>query len=376
MKSACRQLIFIFIILISLLIGCSTPSTVIDEEETVDEEAPAEESGPVAETPSVGSSPDIIAFVPDPAERYVGGFVQGLSEEAEQVDFEIRIVENGFDQAQQDRQVEGVLDDGVIPRLWIWWPAESSAALDSLQALADTGAPVLQINQLPNNDAAELVVGYVGPDDALRAYNAGELLVEARDAWVEAGKQLDDTVNVIAVTYPRSYGGYPLSINAFKEGIAGSGLTLTGEEDEGFGAQNGYISAARLIDDYGESGIDMIYGMDDAILQGAIKALEDNGYTVGLPEDGDAVDVIAVGTVCNGDRDLLDDGVQYATTLQAPLLEGQLAIQAASNYLRDGDIPTEQFTPNPKVRHNEWEDFTLEGFDDNTYTMDELCTWN
>ena len=84
----------------------------------------------------------------------------------------------------------------------------------------------------------------------------------------------------------------------------------------------------------------------------------------------------SVGTVCNGDRQLLEEQRQYGTTLQAPLLEGQLAIQKADEYLTNGSLENFlNFTPNPKVRYNEWQDFTLEGFDGNTYEMDSLCTW-
>ncbi|MEL6270931.1 MAG: hypothetical protein AAFR22_14070, partial [Chloroflexota bacterium] len=114
-------------------------------------------------------------------------------------------------------------------------------------------------------------------------------------------------------------------------------------------------------------------GMDDAILQGAIQALEEQGLTVGVDADAD---VIAVGTVCNGDRQLFEEGRQYGTTLQAPLLEGQLAIQVADEYLTNGEVENFlNFTPNPSVLYNEWEDFSLEGFDGETYAMNELCTW-
>ena len=45
--------------------------------------------------------------------------------------------------------------------------------------------------------------------------------------------------------YPHSYGGYDLSINAFKEAIAGSDLKIIGDVDEGFGQANGYKGAAK-----------------------------------------------------------------------------------------------------------------------------------
>ena len=55
-----------------------------------------------------------------------------------------------------------------------------------------------------------------------------------------------DGYNVIALSYPHSYGGYGLSINAFKQAIAGTDLNLIGDIGEGFGQANGYKGALLL----------------------------------------------------------------------------------------------------------------------------------
>jgi len=310
---------------------------------------------------------DLIAFTPGRAERYVNGLITGLQQEAASACYRITILESDFDQALQDQQVQQQIAIGATPDLWIWWPAEGAAGLGSLRDLAATDIPVLQINQLPTEDAEPFVIGYAGPDDALRARNAGEMMVEIMQ---ERGIE---NANVIAVTYPVAYGGYPLSINAFNEAIDGSGLSLLDESNEGFGSQNGFNGASALLAQLQDEEFSFIYGMDDAILQGAIQALEEAGLTVGVGPDAD---VIAVGTVCNGDRQLLEEERQYGTTLQAPLLEGQLAIQVADEYLENGELENFlNFTPNPAVRFDEWRDFELEGFDGQIYSMDELCTW-
>ena len=310
---------------------------------------------------------ELIAFTPARSERYVNGLITGLQNEAANACYDITILENEFNQAEQDQQVQQQLAIGTSPDMWIWWPAEGAAGLGSLRDLASTDIPVLQINQLPTEEAEPFVIGYAGPDDALRAANAGEMM-----AAVAEELELE-SANAIAVTYPVAYGGYPLSIEAFLGAIEDSGIELVAESNEGFGSQNGYNGAAALIAQLQDEEIDFIYGMDDAILQGAIQALEEAGFTVGVDE---TADIIAVGTVCNGDRQLFEEGRQYGTTLQAPLLEGQLAIQVADEFLTSGEIEDFlNFTPNPAVLYNEWEDFTLEGFDGDEYTMNELCTW-
>jgi len=211
----------------------------------------------------------------------------------------------------------------------------------------------------------EIEVYYAGPDDALRARNAGLMMVEAARAKEASGGK---GFNVVAVTYPQSYGGYGLSINAFKEAIAGSGLNIIGEVDEGFGQANGYKGAAKMIAKLKDQGIHFVYGMDDAILTGAIKAFEEANYRMGE-------DVIAVGTVCNGDRQLIEEGKQYGTTLQSPLHEGQLAIKLVEEYLKNGKLRNYiNFTPNPAVTKSTMETTALKGYDGKAYTIEELCS--
>ncbi len=314
---------------------------------------------------------ELIAFTPARSERYVQGLIRGLREQAIQAGYAITILENEFDQAQQDEQVREQIDSEAHPNMWIWWPVDSSAAMDSLKALHATGIPILQINQLPTEEAKKFVAAYAGPDDTLRARNAALMMVEAQQAALTEGKTLSGQGgHAIAVTYPTNYGGYSLCMQAFKEGIADSGIQVIREANAGFGQEDGYTRTAALIPQIRDQGIDFVYGMDDALLRGAIKALEEAGFTVGQ-------DVIAVGTVGNGDKRLLTNGKQYGTTLQAPLLEGQLAVQVADEYLTNGKVQNFlNFTPNPAIRHTEIQGFTLKGYDGVTYTIDELAAWD
>jgi ribose transport system substrate-binding protein len=333
-------------------------------------DAVAEAGADDAAAESDGDRPLIIAFTGDRSERYQAGLGVGLEEEAANAGYDIRVLEHGFEQSTMDELVQQELATGAEPDLWVWYPAEGDAALASLRDVAATGVPMIQINQLPSEAAEEFIQAYAGPDDALRARNAGEILV---DALEQTGA---DSGNVVAVSYPSSYGGYGLSIDAFNEAIEGSGLELIGESTEGFGSQNGFTGMQNIISQVGAENIDFVYGMDDAILQGAIQALEEAGLTVGVP-GGEGVDVIAAGTVCNGDRQLFEEGRQYGTTLQSPQAEGQLAIQVASELLESGSVAEYfNFTPNPPVLYDELDDFELELPDGEMYAMDDLCTWS
>ena len=307
----------------------------------------------------------IISFNGPAGEAYIGRFIKGIKETAALKGFDIKVFENQFNQAEQDQQVQQVLAAGQLPDVFIWWPSDATAGLGSLRALARTGVPVLKINQLPNEQDKQYIFGYAGPDDRLRARNAGYMMREAAARKMAEG---GEGFNVIVLSYPHSYGGYGLSINAFKDAIAGSPLTIIGDIGEGFGQANGYKGAAKLIAAHRDAGVHFVYGMDDAILTGGIGALEEAGYAMGE-------DVIAVGTVCNGDKQLIEEGKQFGTTLQSPLHEGQLAIKMVEEYLETGALANYiNFTPNPAVTLDNLETVALRGYDGNLYGIDELCS--
>ena len=211
-------------------------------------------------------------------EAYIGRFIKGVKATAAQNGYDIEVYENQFNQAEQDQQVQQVLAAGKKPDVFLWWPSDATAGLGSLRALYKTGVPVLKINQLPNEQDKKYIFGYAGPDDRLRAENAGKMMVEAAKAKKAAGGK---GFNVIVLAYPHSYGGYNLSIDAFKDAIKGSDLKIIGDVGEGFGPANGYKGAANLIAKVKNQGIDFVYGMDDAILTGGIRALEEAGYKMG-----------------------------------------------------------------------------------------------
>ena len=307
----------------------------------------------------------IISFNGPAGEAYIGKFIKGIKNTAELKGFDIKVYENQFNQAEQDQQVQQVLAAGQLPDVFIWWPSDAVAGLGSLRALAKTGIPVLKINQLPNEQDKQYIFGYAGPDDRLRARNAGYMMREAAAAKKASGGA---GFNVLVLSYPHSYGGYGLSINAFNEAIAGSDLKIIGDVDEGFGQANGYKGAAKMIAALQGQSIDFVYGMDDAILTGGIKALEEAGMVMGE-------DVIAVGTVCNGDKQLIEEGKQFGTTLQSPLHEGQLAIKMVEEYLNTGKLANYiNFTPNPSVTKDTIETTALRGYDGKLYTIEELCS--
>jgi len=224
---------------------------------------------------------------------------------------------------------------GELPNAFIWFPTDDVSGLEALQLLAETGVPVLKVNQLPNEFDKEYIIGFAGPDFSLRGRSAGYMMREAAASKKENG-------------------GF-----GFNVAVSGTDLKIISDAEVGFGRLNGYEGTLELIGAMGDQSIDFVFGMDDSILTGALKAFEDAGKIIGQ-------DVIAIGAVCNGSRSLLDEGKQYGTTLQSPLHEGQLAIKLIDEYLTQGALEKFiNYTPNPPISVENIETSALQGYEKN-----------
>jgi ABC-type sugar transport system substrate-binding protein len=334
---------------------------------TGDDAGASTESAP--ETSGGGS---IVAFIPTTTNTYIAEWARGAEERASELGYELTIIENNFDQAEQDTQVQqqlGAADPSLAA--YIWWPSDNEAGVASLQALYDSGVPVLQTNQLPFPGSEQFVIGYAGVDDTFNGEVAAGLVVEARDWMVDNGATLhSDGGNAIIVGF---VAGYQAGIDRSAAAIPileDAGIVVLGEVETGFDPQTGYDGTKQLIAAHRDEGIDLVYAHNSALAEGVIQALEEEGYTPGE-------DVMVVGGTCHGNLEYLEDGREFATGLQAARLEGVFSIDTLDEFLTSGSLAEfGNFIPNPPVHspvyteENEIETVTLEGF-----TVEELCVY-
>lgn len=302
--------------------------------------------------PVEGAVADIVAIAPDRSTAYPNGLHNGLWLSAKRLNLTLEVRDVGnFDPALSAKVLQEAIDSPEQPKVYCIWPVDFPSRY-LLKKLWEThGVPIIQMNQLPGKDSQwewDHLLGYAGPDDALRARNAGLMLLEA---FPEPTK-----TQVVALGYPETYGGYHLSIAAFADSLDGSNVKLIERLPLDWGTQTAYEAVLNLMERYTPAGsssssstgdlpkLHAIYAMDDSILMGAYQALLDLGLEPGK-------DVILVGTVCNGARELLESGAQYGTTVQGPVLEGKLAIGLAHEYLTTGKLQENiHFTPNRKYK--------------------------
>ena len=322
--------------------------------------------------PEASGGGSIVAFIPTTTNTYIAEWARGAEERAAELGYELTIIENNFDQAEEDTQVQqqlGAADPSLAA--YIWWPSDNEAGVASLQALYDSGVPVIQTNQLPFPGSEQFIVGYAGVNDTLNGEVAAGLVVEARDWMVDNGATLhSDGGNAIIVGFPAGYqAGIDRSAAAIPI-LEDAGIVVLGEVEVGFDPQTGYDGTKQLIAAHRDEGIDLVYAHNSALAEGVIQALEEEGYTPGE-------DVMVVGGTCHGNLEYLEDGREFATGLQAARLEGVFSIDTLDEYLTTGSLAEfGNFIPNPPVHspayteENEIETVTLEGF-----TVEELCVY-
>ncbi len=332
-----------------------------------------------------GGSKSMVVFMPPTTDTYLAEWVKGLKAQAKKYGYDAEVLENNFDQAEMDVQVQQKLGGGTLPDMFVWWPVDNAAGQASLRQLYQSGKPVLMANQLPLPESEESITMYAGVDDVLNGQVSGELMIEVRDDIKKKTKLNSSGGNVIVLKFPAGYSAGVDRMKGFNEAIKGSGIKIIGEVDAGFDETKGRQFGADLITSAKSKGIDLLYAENDALASGGIQALESAGFKPGE-------DVGVVGGTCHGNLTDLESGKQWGTGLQAALLEGQFVVDTAKKYFDSGGkvegdkfvaeatpdsappakgAPAKfNFIPNPPVRSEEVADTKLWG-----KTMQELCTY-
>lgn len=320
---------------------------------------------------------ELVVFMPTTSDPYLAGDARGIREEAQRLGYTATIIENNFDQSQQDQQVRQYLIGGRRPAAILWWPNNSKASINSLRQLARV-APVIQFNTVVDPSTAEFVTAYAGQSHFDVAFTAGQSALEARQEALAKGATLHGPGgNLLEFTYHASYDGTKSRSDGFAKATSGEPFTILRREPAGFSPQEGYTSAAQVIPKFKAQGIDFIFAQSSLLATGVIKALRENGLTPGKD-----VQVISANIV--GDLTDLRSGAMYSAVIQAPYIEGETVVRSAVQYLttkevvpgvvhlpatpEDPDIgagppAAETYMPNPPVTYKTVDDIRLWGLD-------------
>jgi len=341
--------------------------------------------GAAAPKASKGS---IIVFMPPGTDNYLAEWQKGAREMAKKLGYDIKIVENKFDQAEEDTQVQQQLASGKKPSAYIWWPVDNKAGTASLRGLGTSGVPTFMTNQYPLKGTEKWWVAYSGVNDFLNGKVSGQLMRKARAGQLAKGVKLHSKGgNTLIISFPAGYSAGDDRITAFSKETANLHLKVLAKQNAGFGETEGYKIGSQMIAATKSKGIDLVYATNDALASGMIQALREANLTPGK-------DVVVIGGTCHGNLADLLAGREYGTGLQAARLEGQYSVIVVARYLTNGKkvtkgenyapatrnkapeasgaVYTYNFIPNPPVQHGaaNINNTKLWG-----YSMRQLCTY-
>jgi ribose transport system substrate-binding protein len=272
-------------------------------------------------------------FMPSTSNVYLAAAAKAAEAEAKALGFTSSIVENNWDQTEQDQQVQEWIATGEEAAAVLLWPVSAANATATIRALSEV-APVLQWNQLIDPAADEFIaIGYAGVSDLGIGDQTGKDTLAAIDTMTADGwkfKGPNGLPNVLEIQL--GSGDYSAGVDrhtAF-EAVVGDKINLlevVGSAD--FDAQGAYTASSTAIPKYLAEGIDIIAVQTNDMANGVVQALEQNGLKPG-------VDVIITSGTSSGSMANLKSGKIATAVLQSPVIEGTLIVRTVAQYLASG----------------------------------------
>ena len=277
-----------------------------------------------------GEGKEIVVLMPTRSNAYLAQWIRGAEQSAKESNYKLTVIENNFDQTEQDAQAQQRLSMPEQPLAYVWWPADNQAGLATLNRLSRSGVPVFQVNQGVQPEAKDLVVAYAGVNDFFNGQVAAKNAIAARDAFVKAGNKLhSDGGNMVVLKFIPGYSAGEDREAGFLDATKDKPFNVIGTEFAGFDNASGYKAMSQLIPSIRDQGIDFVYGMSDGPVTGAVKALEEAGLKPGK-------DVYLVSATCIADISAISTAKEFATGVQAAGLEGWFSINVVGRYFEYG----------------------------------------
>jgi ABC-type sugar transport system substrate-binding protein len=277
-----------------------------------------------------GGGKEIVVLMPSRSNAYLAQWIRGAEKSAAEDNYKLTVVENNFDQTEQDAQTQQRISSPNQPVAYVWWPADNQAGIATLRRLSRTGVPVFQVNQAVRPEAKKLVVAYAGVEDYFNGQVAGKNALVARDAYVAAGGKLASPGgNLVILKFIPGYSAGDDREKGFLDATKGAPFNVISSEFAGFDNASGYKAMSQLIPSLRAKGINFVYGASDGPVTGAVQALEEAGLKPGK-------DVYLVSATCIADISAIKSAKEFATGVQAAGLEGWFSINVVARYFSNG----------------------------------------
>jgi ribose transport system substrate-binding protein len=255
---------------------------------------------------------------------------------AEAAGISVTVVVNDYDAAQQAQQINQAIS--THPDAVVVWPADATAIQPSLARLAASKIPTIVTNSQPTGSDANYTA-FTGPNDISNGKAAADAMIAGFEAsGISSG-------NIAVVT---GQPGTPPAINrlkGFKDELAAKApnLKVVGDQPGNWDQTQATSAAASLFTQYG-SNLQGVYAEADNMLAGALTAAKRANLTK----------LVSVGSNCSIEGYTnIGAGTQYATVLQSPIEDGQLAAETLIKVLEGESVEKENYlTPQVITKDN------------------------
>lgn len=212
------------------------------------------------------------------------------------------------------------------PDLIIIDPTDTEAIVSAVEAANEANIPVMTVDRQSNGGE---VVAHVGFD----ALEAGRLAAKAMVEGLDGKGKIFELTGIMGTNVAQNrHKGFTEYMKDHPEIEIVSSQTANFDRGEGMSVTENLLQA--------HSDVDGIYGANDEMAIGAIKALE---------AAGKAGDVVVVGTDDTDPmKEQIKKGNAYATVANPPYFLGKVAIETGMSYL-DGEDVEEKVTLDAEI---------------------------
>ncbi len=322
--------------LIFALCACTAPAAPAAEKPAAEEpaaEKPAAEE-PAAEEPAAeepadsGSKGKIILSNAFYRVSYCVPYHEGATKAAEELGYEIEILNAEQDQAKALEHAKLAVQNGAAA--FIYFPADIEGSVAVIDYLKSEDMPFMVTNNYSYEAVVEYDVPcYVGADVAQHGVNMCEMIKTV----------LPDGGNIIAVQGTAGHAQTIAFDAAYAENL-GSEYVFLDKQDGNFDSNTSMEKASDMLTKYGKDA-DLIIAEGPDMVNGTVAALQSAGYN-----PGDFY-MIAAGSNLSIKQAIID-GWLYATSTQEPYQEGYLTVQTMVKMI-NGEEPEAQYIPIPEV---------------------------
>lgn len=280
-----------------------------------------------------GKGETIVAFIVSTSNSYIASNVKAMRAEAARLNYRLEVIDNRFDQTEQNQQVRQFLASGRRAAAFIYWPANTDTGVNSARLLA-ARAPVFQLSGRVLPQAEPYVTARPGQDNMEIGAMMGTMALKAVTDAKAKGRQFHGPggkPNLLEVTFPTGYEAGIVRHAGFSKRVGEAFNVLSTENVKTPDAQGGFTAASQVLSKYKARGIDIVVAASNNMGAGVVRALQQNGLQPGK-------DVTVVVGDFSGDQQPLIRGQIYSAVLQSPVIEGILAIQSVARFRATGRV--------------------------------------